>query len=177
MAPVPAAAPVPLKLPAPGIISHGDDTISAWGTVNIKVPVNEPLIIVDGEPLPIGTNANSIDPATIESINVLKDKSATELYGKKGENGVVIITSKANSVKSETKVTERINGTTPKINITDKKKPFSGLIIIDGKESTPEAFSKIAPSNISEVKILKGESAIKQYKEKGNNGVMIITTK
>ena len=36
----------------------------------------------------------AIDPNTIESVDVLKDKVATKKYGKKGENGVILITTK-----------------------------------------------------------------------------------
>lgn len=45
---------------------------------------------------------NTLDPETIQSINVLKGKSATALYGEKGKNGVIIITTKnAANVKAK----------------------------------------------------------------------------
>ncbi|HEX2535502.1 MAG TPA: SusC/RagA family TonB-linked outer membrane protein, partial [Chitinophagaceae bacterium] len=53
---------------------------------------NEPLYVVDG--FPLTTNPNSINPNDIESIEVLKDASATAIYGSRGANGVVIITTK-----------------------------------------------------------------------------------
>jgi TonB-dependent SusC/RagA subfamily outer membrane receptor len=49
------------------------------------------LIVVDGKEM---TNTGDIKPDDIESISVLKDNSATEIYGKKGENGVILITTK-----------------------------------------------------------------------------------
>ncbi|MDT0559271.1 M56 family metallopeptidase [Ichthyenterobacterium sp. W332] len=52
-----------------------------------------PLIIVDGKEIK-KKDLSDIDPDTIESITVLKDKKATEKYGKKGENGVIVITLK-----------------------------------------------------------------------------------
>jgi TonB-linked SusC/RagA family outer membrane protein len=71
---------------------------------------NQPLIIVDGAILPdpnrglgtaIGgymsfgsTTMNNINPADIESIDVLKDADATAIYGSRGANGVVLITTK-----------------------------------------------------------------------------------
>lgn len=51
------------------------------------------LVVLDGIIIP-NSQLNDIDPKDIESISVLKDKSATELYGEKGKNGVIIITSK-----------------------------------------------------------------------------------
>ena len=54
---------------------------------------NEPLIVVDGVMDAI-TDMNEINPADIESISVLKDASSTAIYGSKGANGVIMITTK-----------------------------------------------------------------------------------
>ncbi|HMH20891.1 MAG TPA: SusC/RagA family TonB-linked outer membrane protein [Puia sp.] len=51
-----------------------------------------PLIILDGVPFP-GTT-NDISPSTIESIEVLKDASATAIYGTRGSSGVILITTR-----------------------------------------------------------------------------------
>ncbi len=53
---------------------------------------NSPLYIVDGFP---ADNINSIAPTDIQSIDVLKDASSTAIYGARGANGVVIITTKS----------------------------------------------------------------------------------
>lgn len=60
---------------------------------------NSPLYVIDGFPMEDpGSDAaniiNAIDPADIESIDVLKDASATAIYGARGANGVVVITTK-----------------------------------------------------------------------------------
>src|SRR5690606_19273482 len=53
---------------------------------------NEPLFVVDGV---IGvSNINLINPNNIESLEVLKDASATAIYGARGANGVILITTK-----------------------------------------------------------------------------------
>jgi len=57
---------------------------------------NEPLYVVDGIPLVSG-NMNDISPNDIGSIEVLKDASATAIYGSRGANGVVLITTKRGS--------------------------------------------------------------------------------
>ena len=62
--------------------------------------VNDPLIVVDGVPLSSsGINGarnplNTINPNDIASVNVLKDASATAIYGSRASNGVIIITTK-----------------------------------------------------------------------------------
>ena len=60
---------------------------------------NEPLYVVDGMPYSAGLNQNLnplllINPNDIESINILKDASSTAIYGSRGANGVIIITTK-----------------------------------------------------------------------------------
>lgn len=54
---------------------------------------NSPLYIIDGFPLEDADN-NQLDPNSIESIDILKDASATAIYGSRGANGVILITTK-----------------------------------------------------------------------------------
>ncbi len=64
---------------------------------------NDPLIVIDGVPLDNGGIAGSanalalINPNDIESFNILKDASATAIYGSRASNGVIIITTKKGS--------------------------------------------------------------------------------
>ena len=53
---------------------------------------NDPLFIVDGFPV---STISDIPPTDIESIDVLKDASSTAIYGSRGANGVVIVTTKS----------------------------------------------------------------------------------
>ena len=53
---------------------------------------NEPLFIVDGFPV---ESISDIPPTDIESIDVLKDASSTAIYGARGANGVIIVTTKS----------------------------------------------------------------------------------
>ena len=53
---------------------------------------NEPLYVVDGIPIVVGLN--ELSPSDIESIEVLKDASATAIYGSRGANGVILVTTK-----------------------------------------------------------------------------------
>jgi TonB-linked SusC/RagA family outer membrane protein len=77
------------------------------GQTNIRIrgfssinTTNNPLYVVDGVILPVGTqseNSNAIDfinPNDIASVEVLKDASATAIYGARGANGVILITTK-----------------------------------------------------------------------------------
>ncbi|HQK39941.1 MAG TPA: SusC/RagA family TonB-linked outer membrane protein, partial [Flavobacterium alvei] len=58
---------------------------------------NDPLIVVDG--LPIDGGLSAINPNDIDSFSILKDASATAIYGNRGSNGVILITTKKGSKK------------------------------------------------------------------------------
>jgi TonB-linked SusC/RagA family outer membrane protein len=51
---------------------------------------NDPLIVLDG--IPFAGSINDIDPNSIKSLDILKDASATAIYGSRGANGVILIT-------------------------------------------------------------------------------------
>lgn len=70
-------------------------SIRIRGTRSIEAS-NEPLIVVD-DVMDAVSSINDINPAEIESITVLKDASATAIYGARGSNGVILITTKAGS--------------------------------------------------------------------------------
>lgn len=73
----------------PELIMRGMTSFSNEGQ-----SVNQPTIILDGTEISM-TDLYDLDMNEIESINVLKDASATALYGSKASNGVIVITRKA----------------------------------------------------------------------------------
>lgn len=70
--------------------------IRGIGTFNDSSPV----FVVDGVILP---NIDYLNAADIESIEVLKDASATAIYGSRGANGVIIVTTKRGSTSEDTR--------------------------------------------------------------------------
>ncbi len=71
----------------------GNITVLIRGTGSLAGYGNGPLYVVDGYPLNTG-GINNINPSDIASIDVLKDASATAIYGIRAANGVVIVTTK-----------------------------------------------------------------------------------
>jgi len=69
----------------------GSPTIRIRGTGSINAS-NDPLYVIDGI---VGADPNTIDPNIVASVDVLKDAAASAIYGARGANGVVIITTKA----------------------------------------------------------------------------------
>ena len=69
---------------APTIVIRGGNSVTQD---------NSPLYVIDGFPIE-NYNNNAINPADIESIDILKDASSTAIYGARGANGVIMITTK-----------------------------------------------------------------------------------
>ncbi|MDR0939991.1 MAG: TonB-dependent receptor [Mediterranea sp.] len=67
---------------APKVLIRGVTTVNG----------SDPLYVVDG--MPVGTNINFLNTNDIESMEVLKDASAAAIYGTRGSNGVILITTK-----------------------------------------------------------------------------------
>ncbi|MDC6363726.1 MULTISPECIES: SusC/RagA family TonB-linked outer membrane protein [Flavobacteriaceae] len=72
--------------------------IRGFGTINN----NDPLYIIDGTPTTSGIR--QLNPADIESIQILKDASSAAIYGFRAANGVIIITTKGGKYNSKSKV-------------------------------------------------------------------------
>lgn len=97
-------------------VPGGGFSVQVRGLNSLRSDANKPLYVVDGVPftstaistdsqiLPGGASPlNNINPLDIESIEVLKDADATAIYGSRGSNGVILITTKKAS-SSQTKV-------------------------------------------------------------------------
>ncbi|MBQ8674472.1 MAG: TonB-dependent receptor, partial [Bacteroides sp.] len=82
---------------------------------------NSPLYVVDGVPLASG-GIEALNPRDIESIDILKDASSTAIYGSRGANGVILITTKRGKVGA---LTLNYNGTVTLENLVDKSPAMS----------------------------------------------------
>ena len=115
----------------------------------------KPLLIVDGKELAM--DFRNLKPDEIESISILKNPQSHVIYGNKGKNGVVVVSTKKQI----------------KINSENNNQP---ILIVDGKESDV-ALSKLDPNQIESIDILKDQSAVQVYGDKAKNGVIQIKTK
>ncbi|MBD8349745.1 SusC/RagA family TonB-linked outer membrane protein [Dysgonomonas sp. HGC4] len=88
-------------------IVPGDGAPGSGGTIRIRMGAslsadNDPLIVIDGVPVS-NTSISFINPNDIETFTVLKDASATAIYGSRASNGVIIITTKKGSLGGSSK--------------------------------------------------------------------------
>lgn len=71
---------------------------------------NSPLYVVDGYPLNSADSYNQIPPGDIQSIQILKDAAACAIYGSRGGNGIVIVTTKRGRNDGKTRFNFTANG-------------------------------------------------------------------
>ncbi len=98
-------------------------TISIRGN-NSLTQDNSPLYVIDGFPIE-NPNSNVLNPAEIESIEILKDASATAIYGARGANGVIIITTKKGKVGSPVIAFDTYYGTQQNAKKMDLMDPYN----------------------------------------------------
>ncbi|MBX2963792.1 MAG: TonB-dependent receptor plug domain-containing protein [Cyclobacteriaceae bacterium] len=134
---------------------------------------NKPLFVVNGERTDY-TDLSSIKPNDIESIQVIKNQHAIDQFGEAGKNGVVLITLK-NFKKF--KLSEDPESKPSAITLPAPSTGSQPLFVFDGKIIQQADAEKINPQNIESIDVLKGEVATNLYGEKGNNGVVVITSK
>jgi TonB-linked SusC/RagA family outer membrane protein len=78
-------------------------SILVRGTRSLKAS-NSPLYVVDGIPLSPGNTPSDIATSDVESVEVLKDAASTAIYGSRGANGVIIITTKRGRPNQPTEI-------------------------------------------------------------------------
>ena len=89
---------VALRGSAAGVVVQSQDgapdansAIQIRGVATI-IGDSKPLYVIDG--VVVGNNANFLNPSDVENIEILKDASATAIYGSRGANGVILVTTK-----------------------------------------------------------------------------------
>ncbi len=124
------------------VVTSGDGMPGSGATIRIRGGAsinasNDPLIVIDGLPVSndglggLADPLSSINPEDIESFSVLKDASATAIYGSRASNGVIVITTKKGS-KTAGKVPHVAVDFTTSVNTIAK---YNKLLDADGLRS------------------------------------------
>ncbi|MUU78926.1 SusC/RagA family TonB-linked outer membrane protein [Winogradskyella endarachnes] len=124
---------------APG--SDSTVRIRGFGSINGN---RSPLYIVDGAPY--ASDISAINPADIESMTVLKDAAATSIYGSRGANGVIVITTK--------------QGKEGKFNVTVNLQTSINTLFLPNYDivESPEQYIEFAWQSLKTKGALQGES-------------------
>jgi TonB-dependent SusC/RagA subfamily outer membrane receptor len=179
--PPPSIAPPPPPVEVVSVVGTKGAIINNRGKT--------PLYVINGLPVQKNTNnpVQNINPNEIESISILKDKSAVSLYGKEGEDGVVLITTKSgisSGIKSTIKTgykidaQEFVNNVPTVVNVANNQRNVTRIKPpqYTGGDDTSVKYIK---ENLNHNLPLDrgGPEAKKKYGEKGKNGVIFISTK
>ena len=125
----------------------------------------------------------AIDPATIDSMEVLKDTESTAKYGEKGKNGVVIVKLREfNASLQYDKVSDAAPAPAVQVRPVALGANPDMLFIQreawgEEKELTAEEVASLSSSRIQSMKILKDEKSLKKYGNKARDGVVVIQMK
>ena len=161
---------------------EGGKTVNSQVTVNSKVSefsvqgMNNPLYIVDGKEV-TSSILSALDVNKIESMTVLKNESATEVYGEKGKNGVILITLKGSAEKSITLSNKSSVVNVPGLKgvyLNNRRAEWEDVdIFVDGEkiEMAGRALDEVVPPNR-----IESISVEKETNEAGR-GKIYITTK
>ncbi len=170
-------------------LSSGDKN---WGTKFYSATGGKSLVFVDGEEAIGDDPLSSISPDRIKSLSVMKDKSAKEVYGDKGKNGVILVsllTEEEYQAKQKLPKPAKVSteGELPKkahfymggphdAEWHTSQAKNAALIIIDGKEALGvNPLNDLSLDRIKNFAVLKDKAATDAYGEKGKNGVVMIT--
>ncbi|MDT0689568.1 TonB-dependent receptor plug domain-containing protein [Salegentibacter sp. F188] len=165
---------------------NAEEASKVSGTVNHSTK----LIIVNGEIKEEDFDLDSIDPETIERVEVVKGENAISGYGEKAENGVINVvlkdseknfSSEATNISVRKQQNNNIYGTGEKtgdINASENGEQEKPLVTINGKVM-PESYdyNDLKPSEVGSINVLKGATATEKYGNKGKDGVIEIFLK
>ena len=141
----------------PGLLSYSSSASGAPGENTESLMIrglsswngNEPLIMVDG----VERMMAELSPSEIESISVLKDASATAVYGAKGANGVILVTTKTGQKGA------------PKLHVNAEYSMASPVMLPEHVDAyTTALMANVAYRNQGSFNSLNSESALKAYK-------------
>ncbi|MBF0650914.1 TonB-dependent receptor plug domain-containing protein [Dysgonomonas sp. GY75] len=183
------------------IITKKKDSISSYKS-NTKIEIKgvytmtggdaDPIVFIDGKKSD-KVKMETINPADVESVSVLKDVLAAEMYGEDAKHGVIHIKTKeyvknnpeqgSNKFELKTRkgmtfmksdsLNTGLNGVPSKI--IKYWKSNEPVIYLDGVKI--KNLENINPNDIESIDVLKDKSAISIYGTEGKNGVILITSK
>jgi TonB-dependent SusC/RagA subfamily outer membrane receptor len=152
---------------------------------------NAPLMLIDGVESS-DDDLSRLSTDDVASFSIMKNATATTIYGERGANGVILVITKKGekeSSKSGTNLIDNINSikhldsqeirelSESEVKNLRLRGGDNPLVIIDEKESNQNELTKLEHNEIESISVLKNDAAVKYYGEKGKNGVIIVVSK
>lgn len=142
-----------------------------------------PLIVIDGVEKGVGADKlQAVNPQDVKSIEILQPENAVARFGEKAKEGAIIVTTKDGEEAVRVVGAGTYDATLIYSHVKSVIAPKEGtspLIIIDGEEkgNDQSILNQLDVQDIQTISVLKDESAVQQFGEKGREGVVIVTTK
>ncbi len=157
-----------LVIARPGADPNGGFNIRLRGLSTVGAST-EPLVVIDGV---LGGDLNSIEPQDIASIDVLKDGSASAIYGTRGASGVILVTTKrgeagSSRIEYNGQISFDVVDRTPRVLTADEYRAFGGGTDLGGSINWFDELTQTGQSyqhNLS----LSGGTAKTTYRLSGN---------
>ena len=155
---------------APGAAT--DITIRGGGSITQS---NSPLYVIDG--IQVESGLDGISPQDIQSIDVLKDASATAIYGARGANGVIIVTTKGGRAMKTTVTYNGLAGLNKLANSLDVMNPYDFVVYqyerSRGNEAEEKSFANSYGTNWDTLAAYHNQPDINWQQEMfGRNAIM-----
>ncbi|WP_291871127.1 TonB-dependent receptor [Maribacter sp.] len=168
----------------PGVQIMSDNSPGGGTSIRVRgfstINNNDPLVVVDG--VPVSNGLDGLNPADIETIQVLKDAASSSIYGSRAANGVVVITTKKGSVKGSFETTLDIyNGLQTSFNLpnTLNAHQYGDLLWQatknDGKVSSSDIYGN-NPNNPTLPDFLNADQTIRSGDVDWINEIMQVAT-
>ncbi|WP_455610135.1 TonB family protein [Bacteroides sp.] len=159
-----------------GEMKNSQVAVSSKSTDFFIEGMDAPLYVVDGKEV-TSSIMSALNVNKIEAMTVLKNESATELYGEKGKNGVILITLKGSDKKPITLSTKSSVVSVPGVNavyLNNRRADWADVdVFVDGEkiELSGKALDEVvSPNEIESINVEKNA-------EDANRGKICITTK
>ena len=159
-----------------GEMKNSQVAVSSKSTDFFIEGMDAPLYVVDGKEV-TSSIMSALNVNKIEAMTVLKNESATELYGEKGKNGVILITLKGSDKKPITLSTKSSVVSVPGVNavyLNNRRADWADVdVFVDGEkiELSGKALDEVvSPNEIESINVEKNA-------ENANRGKIYITTK
>ncbi|WP_431211243.1 M56 family metallopeptidase [Puia sp. P3] len=164
-------------LATPAVVARrrvtGDTSRPGKDTVKLAA---QPLYLMDGKEASTG-EFKALAPADIYAVNVLKGEQALTLFGDRGKDGVVAITTKEFHNRHQGAMKDTLTyRVRPLLSAITERPGARPLYVVDGKEVSGIP-NDVTPDMIESISVIKNEAAKAVYGDRGKNGVVIVVLK
>ncbi len=136
-------------------------------------PAATPIYFVDGKRVE-KSEADKLDPKSIESMNVLKGEAATKAFGADAAGGAMLVVTKQNKNSAEVQAFMRKYNIVLNPAVSDVQ---PSLYFLDGQPSDAKTIEALNGRTIASVNVVKGPAAARVFGAGAADGVMMVVTK